>query len=194
MMLIRLAFPCVAVSRFGRFWRVLFPRCFPTACSTLPVDVTITRQLGIDLFSVRPDPVIGKPVYIANPSVPGGWQINPAAFAAPTEERQGVLGRNALRGFAFAQFDFGVRRKFNLTERVNIQCRAEFFNVFNHPNFANPDGFLGSYSPPLVGNSFFGVSTQMSSRAPVDGVMNGLTSLYRIGGPRSIQLSMKLAF
>jgi hypothetical protein len=136
------------------------------ARTATPVDVTITRQLGLDLVSARPDPVIGARVYIKNPSAAGGRQINPAAFAVSAEQRQGVLGRNSLRGFAFAQLDLGASRKFNLTERVSVQCKAEFFNLFNHPNFANPNGFLGTYSPPLMVDRVFGVSTQMSATAP----------------------------
>jgi hypothetical protein len=164
------------------------------ARTATPVNVTITRQLGLDMVSARPDPVAGEAAYIQDPAVAGGRRINPAAFVVPAEARQGLLGRNARRGFAFTQLDFGLRRRFNLTERVNIQWKAEFFNMFNHPNFANPDGRLGSYSPPLVVSPLFGVSTQMSARAPVNGVTNGLSSLYRTGGPRSIQLSIKLAF
>jgi hypothetical protein len=164
------------------------------ARTATPVDVTITRQLGFDLVSARPDQVPGEHDYIGNPAVPEGRQINSAAFAVAAEQRQGLLQRNALRGFAFTQLDCGVSREFHLTERVNIRGKAEFFNVFNHPNFANPDGFLGTYSPPLAVNSFFGFSTGMSARAPAAGVMNGLTSLYRMGGPRSIQLSLKFAF
>jgi hypothetical protein len=164
------------------------------ARTATPVNVTITRPLGLDLVSVRPDSVIGEALYIQDPAVAGGRRINPAAFTVPIEARQGFLGRNALRGFAFTQLDFGVSRKCNLTERVSILGKAEFFNVFNHANFANPDGFLGNYSHSLVLNSFFGVSTAMSASAPINGVTNGLTSLYRMGGPRSIQLLVKLAF
>lgn len=164
------------------------------ARTATPVNVTITRPLGLDLVSARPDSVIGEALYIQDPAVAGGRRINPAAFTVSTEARQGLLGRNALRGFAFTQLDFGVSRKFNLTERVSILGKAEFFNVFNHPNFANPDGFLGNYSSSLVLKSLFGVSTAMSASAPINGVTNGLTSLYRMGGPRSIQLLVKLTF
>jgi hypothetical protein len=164
------------------------------ARSATPVDVTITRQLGLDLVSVRPDLITGTPPYIHDRSVAGGKRINPAAFIVPVEARQGILGRNALRGFSFNQLDFGVARRFSFNEHVTLRWKAEFFNVLNHPNFANPDGFLGNYSPPLESNSLFGVSTAMLAKAPIDGVTNGLTPLYRVGGPRSIQLSLKLAF
>jgi hypothetical protein len=77
--------------------------------------------------------------------------------------------------------DFGLRRAFTLTERVRLQFRLESFNIFNHANFANPIGTLN--------NANFGVSTQMLSSA-----LGGLSPLYQIGGPRSMQLSLKVAF
>ncbi len=164
------------------------------ARSATPVDVTITRQLGLDLVSVRPDLLAGTPPYIQDRSVAGGKRINPAAFTVPVEARQGLLGRNSLLGFSFTQLDFGIARQFGFKERATLRWKAELFNMLNHPNFANPDGFLGNYSPPLEPNSLFGVSAAMLAQAPIDGVTNGLTPLYRVGGPRSIQLSLKLEF
>ena len=75
------------------------------------------------------------------------------------------------------------------TDRVvylKTQARADFFNIFNHPNFGQPDKNL---TDPL-----FGQSTQMlaSSLAGLDNA--GFNPLYQIGGPRSIQLALKLQF
>ncbi len=159
-----------------------------------PVDVTITRSFGQEVVSARPDPVPGQPFYVDDPTVAGGRRINAAAFTVPVEQRQGLLGRNALRGFGLAQVDLGLGRTLRLPKGTNVQLKAEFFNLFNHPNFANPTGFLGAYVPPLVPNTLFGVSTQMANNAGVSGVTNGLTSLYRSGGPRSIQLSARFGF
>jgi hypothetical protein len=50
----------------------------------------------------------------------------------------GDLGQNALRGFGATQIDLTLRRQFRLTERISLQTRADFFNIFNHPNFGNP--------------------------------------------------------
>jgi hypothetical protein len=66
---------------------------------------------------------------------------------------QGDLGRNALRGFGATEVDLTLRRQFNLWERPALQARADFFNIFNHPNFGPPINYLNS---PL-----FGQSTQM---------------------------------
>ena len=46
--------------------------------------------------------------------------------------------RNSLRGPSFKEFNFSVFKNTPLTERVSLEIRAEFFNLFNHPNFANP--------------------------------------------------------
>jgi hypothetical protein len=74
--------------------------------------------------------------------------------------------------------------QFHLTEKMGLFFRAEFFNIFNYPNFGNPTNNLSS---PL-----FGYSTQMlaSSLAGADNA--GFNPLYQIGGPRSIQLALKL--
>jgi hypothetical protein len=101
----------------------------------------------------RPNLVPGEPLWISDPNVAGGKEINPAAFAIPTGEVQGDLGRNALRGFGATEVDLTLRRQFKLWERPALQARADFFNIFNHPNFGPPINYLNS---PL-----FGQSTQM---------------------------------
>jgi hypothetical protein len=153
--------------------------------------------------TVRPDIVPGQPFYLYGAqctstmqalgelaqghSCPGGMALNPAAFiSVPTDSQgnaiqQGTLGRNVIRGFGAWQMDFALHRQFNLTDRVNLQFRSEFFNLFNHPNFGSMDTF--------VGDGTFGLAT-----STLNGSLGGLNSLYQIGGPRSIQLALKLSF
>jgi len=50
----------------------------------------------------------------------------------------GSLGRNSLRGPHFRQFDFSIYKKTPITEHMNMELRFEAYNLFNHPNFANP--------------------------------------------------------
>jgi len=165
---------------------------FITTRSATPVNlVARTVFLSTDGVStnVRPDLILGVPLYLKDPLTPGGRRFNPAAFVAPpaTPFRQGTLGRNVLRGFSIYQIDFSTRRQFTLTERWNIQFRADFFNIFNHPNFGDPIGTLTSGS--------FGRSTTMFGRSLGSGGVNGgFNPLYQVGGPRSIQLSLKLQF
>jgi hypothetical protein len=122
-----------------------------------------------------------------NPAVAGGIQFNPAAFSVPPTGVQGNLGRNVLRGFAEYQVDFSLRREFPLFEHVKLQFRADAFNLFNHPNFANPSGVLTQ--------STFGTSTQMlGASLGSTGITGGFNPLYQIGGPRSFQLAAKFVF
>jgi hypothetical protein len=157
-----------------------------------PVNV-VTGQNPFGVFlsgasSVqRPNLVSGVPLWIANPNVAGGKKINKAAFTIPTGPVQGNLGRNALRGFGATQVDLTLRRQFQLRERLTLQARADLFNIFNHPNFGPPTNYLSS---PL-----FGQSTQMLGASLGSGGQNGgLNPLYQIGGPRSVQLALKLLF
>jgi hypothetical protein len=59
-------------------------------------------------------------------------------WKVPIGAVQGNLGRNALEGFGASQVDLTLRRQFRVYERLALQPRADFFNIFNHPNFANP--------------------------------------------------------
>ena len=137
----------------------------------------------------RPDLVTSVPVYLEDPAAPGGRRLNPAAFLIPpaSQARQGSLGRNILRGFPLSQLDFSIRRGFRIHERLGLQFKAELFNALNHPNFASPF--------PLLGQNNFGVSPSMLNRSlGTGGVNGGLNPLYQVGGPRSVQLSLKVEF
>jgi len=156
-------------------------------------------------FQLRPDIVPGQPFYLFGAQCaavnlvkqhptpcPGGMGLNPAAFTpVPTDANgnptrlQGTLGRNALHGFGAWQADFSLHRQFNLNERVNLQFRGEFFNLFNHPNFGtiNPNVFQGA--------GRFGLAIALLNQSMGNAGMN---RLYQIGGPRSIQLALKLVF
>ena len=157
------------------------------ARSPTPVDVFNGRDIGFGLMNFRPDRVAGVPLYINDQTAPGGRLINPAAFSIPQSPRQGTLGRNSLRGFPLSQVDLALRRRLKLNEQFDLQLRAEFVNLFNHPNFGDPVGDLG--------NGFFGHSISMFGRSLGSGGTNGgLNPLYQVGGPRSIQLALKLQF
>jgi hypothetical protein len=85
----------------------------------------------------------------ANPyNVPGGQTIspwlNPAAFAEPAPFTYGNQRRNDLVGPAFKNVDFNISKDFALSESAKLQFRSEFFNFFNHTNYANPNNTLNS--------------------------------------------------
>jgi len=174
------------------------------ARSAPPVDVYYADlgQLSNGFYTnVRPDVVAGQPFYLYGPQYPGGKAFNLAAFSSPPldpvtgyPDNQGNLPRNALRGFGMSQWDFAVHREFPIHESLKLQFRAEMFNVLNHPNFGPPVGNLGG---PGVLNPQFGQSIQLlgQSLAGTYGVGSGaFNPLYQVGGPRSIQLALKLLF
>jgi hypothetical protein len=109
---------------------------------------------------------------------------------------QGDLGRNAFRGFGLLQADFSIRRLFALTERLRLEARLEAFNILNHPNFAPPQGFLGTEISPgqLIPNPAFGVSQSMLNQGLQGGFGAGFSPSYQIGGPRSLQLALRIEF
>ncbi|MDQ2920724.1 MAG: carboxypeptidase regulatory-like domain-containing protein [Acidobacteriota bacterium] len=157
------------------------------ARTATPVDIVNARDIGFGLLNFRPDRVAGVPLYMNDHTAPGGRIINRAAFSIPQTPRQGALGRNSLRGFPVSQVNLALRRRLKLNEQFNLQFRAEFINLFNHPNFGDPVGDLGS--------GLFGFSPSMFGRSLGSGGTNGgLSPLYQVGGPRSIQLALKMQF
>ncbi len=74
---------------------------------------------------------------------PERW-FNTAAFALPPFGSFGSAGRNILEGPGYRNVNASLVKNTSLTERINLQLRAEFFNLFNHPNFNLPDNFFGS--------------------------------------------------
>ena len=157
-----------------------------TTRSAPPVDLIgrSTTVLGGIQVVARPDLKPGMPLYLYGPGYPGGRRINPFAFTVPPTTRQGTLGRDVLRGFPLNQVDLALRRQFKLSERFTMQLRLEAFNVLNHPNFGGIAANLTS--------GLFGLSTNMFNQNSLTG--GGLNSLYQVGGPRSMQVSLKLKF
>ena len=158
------------------------------ARSGLPVDVIgpTVSAAGVTL-NPRPNLNAGVPLELEGEQYPGGRAFNRAAFAAPPPGQQGDFGRNILRGFGAWQADLALQRRFRLGGERGLSFRAEFFNVFNHPNFGNP---VNTYT-----NALFGRSTQtLANSLGSGGGSGGFNPLYQIGGPRSIQLALKLQF
>jgi hypothetical protein len=135
--------------------------------------------------NVRPS-YVGGAIWIDNPDVPGGRELNSAAFITPCGFAQGNMGRNELRGFGFAQLDLALRKVFPITERYRFSIGLEAFNALNHPNFANPSSQEGAN----LASPDFGVATQMLNQS----FGGGVNSLYRSGGPRSMELALRLQF
>ncbi|HWW86003.1 MAG TPA: hypothetical protein VNZ26_20545 [Vicinamibacterales bacterium] len=155
------------------------------AQSALPVDIvarTDTNPVDGSLVNVRPNLNPGVPLYIDDPGLPCGRRINGAAFSTPAPGESGTLGRNQARGCNVWQVDAALRKQFPLTTKARLQFSAEAFNVFNHPNF-------GAIQTTLT-SANFGRPTAMLNRQ----LGGGISELYQIGGPRSVQFALRMSF
>jgi hypothetical protein len=103
-----------------------------------PIEiVTGANNLGVASgVGQRPD-YTGAPLYIE--SSDSTLHLNPLAFARPAPGRIGSLGKGSVRGKPITNIDFSMSKNWRFQERYGIQFRAEFFNVFNHPNFVGYD-------------------------------------------------------
>jgi TonB dependent receptor len=146
-------------------------------------------------YQTQPDVVPGQPIWIPDATQPAGRALNPAAFVAPPPNRPGNLPRNGLRSpYSVDQTDLAVRRRFSLTEHLDLNLRAEYFNVFNHPMFGAP-GFsaIQNYlERPGFGQVGLCCTTNISLGAAGGGT--GQSPQYSLGGPRSAQFTVKLQF
>jgi hypothetical protein len=161
---------------------------FVLARSAPPVDVVgISFSAAGVRLDARPNVNPGVSLELSGTQYPGGKIFNSAAFSAAPVGQQGSFGRNVLRGFGASQLDLGLQRQFRFTEKLGLRFRAEFFNIFNHPNFGSPNNNLTS---PLFGRSTQTLANSLGS----GGASGGFNPLYQIGGPRSIQFALKLQF
>lgn len=103
----------------------------------------------------------------------------------------GTMGRNVFRDTGYRNVDFSVSKNFNLGERAKAQFRFETFNIFNHPNYANPNGATSGYGqganadPSAAGA--FGCGCATPDQAAFNPVLGS-------GSNRAIQLGLKFLF
>ncbi len=101
------------------------------------------------------------------------------------------MPRNPFRDQGFRTMDASITKAFKIKERLTTQFRAEFFNVLNHPNFVNPYGGPGgnaaTLDPTAASSSGYGYVLATPDQAGSNPVLGS-------GGPRSIQLGLKLIF
>jgi hypothetical protein len=109
------------------------------------------------------------------------------------------MGRNSLRGPSFKEWNFAIYKTTNLTERLTMQLRADFFNVVNHPNFANP--FLPAFLADPAVHGFqaangreTGVATGSTGVITATGDVGIGNPFIGGGGPRGIQLAAVFRF
>jgi hypothetical protein len=86
--------------------------------------------------------------------------VQPAAYANPAPGTFGNSGRNALVGPSFFNADFSVGKSFRLPrEGMQLEIRADMYDVFNHINFANPDANVGYVSNGTLADTTAGTIT-----------------------------------
>ena len=108
-------------------------------------------------------------------AIPGGPNLyfNPNAFIQPLPGTYGNVGRNILQGPSLKQVDFSLARRWSLSERVGLQFRSEFFNLFNHTNLNTPN--------PVV------YAAATGAPSPTAGVITSTAT-----SSRQVQLGLKL--
>jgi hypothetical protein len=165
----------------------------------------IVNGSGPRFASINP----GVPLYEHNP-IPGVTQpgtlqwLNPNAFISAVDPSSGDctgghdpghcqfgdLGRNALRGPDFFWSDFYLTKWFPLGDRVKLRVDAQFFNVFNHPNFGLPSNVIaGTPGNPLTQTGFGALAYTTSPPTGLLGVGLGGDS-----SPRMIAFQARLEF
>ena len=148
-----------------------------------PTDVTVAEL-------TRPNLVAGQSAWISDNASGTGRRLNPAAFAPPASGMQGTVGRNVFFGPGMWQLDLAAQREIPLSARTALQFRVEAFNALNHPNFGNPDGSFTGSTDALFGRP----STMLNQFLGVGGPAYGLTPALQIGGPRAMQIALRLRF
>ncbi len=117
----------------------------------------------------------------------GCYASGNSVMMAPPLGQFGNMGRNMFEDTGFRNFDFSLAKNFHFGETMRLQGRVEFFNIFNHPNFANPYGGQNGFglNDPSVRPFGCGCATpDIAAANPAVGS----------GGPRSVQLGMKFTF
>jgi Carboxypeptidase regulatory-like domain/TonB dependent receptor len=168
-----------------------------TARSALPVDVygvsNVNPGTG-QAVTFHPNLISDQPLYLYGSQYPGGKIINYDTFNVPAFgpgfDSEGDTPRNYARGLGAWQTNFAVRREFPIHEHLRLQFRAEAFNLFNHPAFS-----------AIYNNWFNGPCTSQSisycfgaAHGTLNNNIGGLNALYQTGGPRSLQIALKLMF
>jgi hypothetical protein len=165
-----------------------------TASSGAPLNVTDGQDVSFTgVLQDRPDALVnpfttGSVGSCTPPSVPNArvW-FNPCAFAAAPYLSYGSYGRNGLLGPGNWNFDAAIWKDFPLTERYQLEFRAEAFNVFNHLEIGDPS--TGIYSSLRENISNPASPVVSLTRSPSTAFITSAANNQRI-----LQLALKLTF
>ena len=152
----------------NRLWNNAFGNWRISAIETLLSGLPFTPQLsynpsndGDSRNPVRPslNPAFTGSIIEGGPN----QYFNPNAFIQPLANTYGNAPRNFLTGPGLAETDFSVAKTFLFTERVNLQFRAELFNIFNRGNFNNPNPVVFTSATTVLPSATAGVITSTST-------------------------------
>jgi hypothetical protein len=117
----------------------------------------------------------------------GCYAAGNSVMMAPPQGQFGNMGRNMFQDTGFKNFDFSLAKNFHFGETMRLQGRVEFFNILNHPNFANPYGGQNGFGLNDPSVQPFGCGCATPDIAAANPAVGS-------GGPRSIQIGMKFTF
>jgi Carboxypeptidase regulatory-like domain len=170
------------VSGWGVDGITTFQRGFPLKISWAG-PATALESITSGVSNIRPDVVsscgkAGSKGITTNPAAPALY-FNTSCFAPPPQWGFGTEARvdPTLRGPGINNFDFAAFKRTNISERMGIEFRTEFFNLFNHPYFSPP---ATGYNGTATGNGFGVITSTVSA---------GAASNFRL-----IQFAMKFIF
>ena len=131
------------------------------------------------------------PLAVASLTNLGCYATGSSILIPPAYGSYGTAGNNIFRGFPFYNLDLSITKQFKFKERLTAQFRAEAFNLFNHTNISNVQGGPGgdgSFSDPsALAGAGFGFRNETPDVTSSNAVLGS-------GGPRAIQLGLKLIF
>ena len=154
----------VTLAQTGPWLTPYFSSRLSDPSGTFPLSRSVKQQ--------RPDCVAGQTGYLSNPTTADYFNVN--AFSIPGNDigRFGNCGSGILEGPGTVTYSMSVGKTFSLSERIGLRSEAQFANLFNLLNQAPPN--------TNVGSSSFGLISQ--------------SQLVEQGGPRSIQMMLRLRF
>jgi hypothetical protein len=121
----------------------------------------------------------------------GCYAAGKSILIPPAYGSYGTAGPNIFRGQPFYNLDMSITKQFRFGERVKAQFRAEVFNVFNRVDLANPVGGPGGGNgytdPSAAAGASFGLQPSTPDVVSSNAVLGS-------GGPRAIQLGLKIIF
>jgi hypothetical protein len=170
--------PCFGPGGNGACTGAIPQACLAAAASVGPAALATLNGTGSGL---PPNVAPTNYCYMVGNSV-----LIPNAFHA-----FGNMGRNIFRDTGFHNVDLSLSKSFKFGERMKAQFRVETFNIFNHPNFANPNGGTSTYGQGATADPSQAGSFGCGCSTPDNAAFNPVLGS---GSNRAIQLGLKFIF